>query len=141
MLVVPPPELCTDNGAMIAWAGAERLALGLTDTLDVAPRARWPLDEVRAAQPRTAESPASRTGLPTIAPARRLTHKMAFDRIAVVGAGAWGTRARQRHRARRPHACTLAARDRAGADVDRRAAREPAPARRAGSTSASASRR
>ena len=35
MLVVPPPELCTDNGAMIAWAGAERLALGLTDTLDV----------------------------------------------------------------------------------------------------------
>ena len=44
MLVVPPPELCTDNGAMIAWAGAERLALGLTDTLDVAPRARWPLD-------------------------------------------------------------------------------------------------
>ena len=35
-LVVPPPELCTDNGAMIAWAGAERLALGLTDTLDAA---------------------------------------------------------------------------------------------------------
>ena len=46
MLVVPPPELCTDNGAMIAWAGAERLALGLTDALDTAPRARWPLDEV-----------------------------------------------------------------------------------------------
>ena len=45
VLVVPPPELCTDNGAMIAWAGAERLALGLTDTLDVAPRARWPLDQ------------------------------------------------------------------------------------------------
>jgi N6-L-threonylcarbamoyladenine synthase len=43
-LVAPPPELCTDNGAMIAWAGAERLARGLTDTLDVAPRARWPLD-------------------------------------------------------------------------------------------------
>ena len=38
-LVAPPPALCTDNGAMIAWAGAERLALGLTDTLDVAPRA------------------------------------------------------------------------------------------------------
>jgi N6-L-threonylcarbamoyladenine synthase len=44
--------LCTDNGAMIAWAGAERLALGLTDTLDVAPKARWPLDEVAAARGR-----------------------------------------------------------------------------------------
>src|SRR6476646_249911 len=44
VLVAPPPELCTDNGAMIAWAGAERLARGMTDTLDVTPRARWPLD-------------------------------------------------------------------------------------------------
>ncbi|WP_069306946.1 tRNA (adenosine(37)-N6)-threonylcarbamoyltransferase complex transferase subunit TsaD [Methylobrevis pamukkalensis] len=43
-LVVPPPVLCTDNGAMVAWAGAERLALGLSDDLDVAARARWPLD-------------------------------------------------------------------------------------------------
>jgi N6-L-threonylcarbamoyladenine synthase len=34
----------TDNGAMIAWAGLERLRLGLTDTLDFAPRPRWPLD-------------------------------------------------------------------------------------------------
>jgi N6-L-threonylcarbamoyladenine synthase len=50
VLVVPPLELCTDNGAMIAWAGCERLALGFTDTLDVAPRARWPLDEVAAAK-------------------------------------------------------------------------------------------
>src|SRR3954462_1736455 len=44
VLVAPPSELCTDNGAMIAWAGAERLARGMADTLDVAPRARWALD-------------------------------------------------------------------------------------------------
>ena len=43
-LVAPPPRLCSDNGVMIAWAGAERLALGLTDTLDVPARPRWPLD-------------------------------------------------------------------------------------------------
>jgi len=48
-LVAPPPALCTDNGAMIAWAGAERLVLGLTDPLDVAARARWPLSEVTKA--------------------------------------------------------------------------------------------
>jgi N6-L-threonylcarbamoyladenine synthase len=46
-LVAPPAVLCTDNGAMIAWAGAERLALGLTDGLDAVPHARWPLREVR----------------------------------------------------------------------------------------------
>jgi N6-L-threonylcarbamoyladenine synthase len=40
----PPPELCTDNGAMIAWAGLERLRAGLVDGLDFAPRPRWPLD-------------------------------------------------------------------------------------------------
>ena len=43
-LAVPPPALCTDNGAMIAWAGAERLARGLVDGLDVAAKPRWPLD-------------------------------------------------------------------------------------------------
>jgi N6-L-threonylcarbamoyladenine synthase len=42
--VAPPLWLCTDNGAMIAWAGAERFALGLFDTLEVPARARWPLD-------------------------------------------------------------------------------------------------
>ena len=44
-LVVPPPALCTDNGAMIAWAGAERLARGLVDGQDAPPRARWRLDD------------------------------------------------------------------------------------------------
>ncbi|MGQ0673509.1 MAG: tRNA (adenosine(37)-N6)-threonylcarbamoyltransferase complex transferase subunit TsaD [Hyphomicrobium sp.] len=43
-LHVPPQALCTDNAAMIAWTGAERLALGLTDPLDAAIRPRWPLD-------------------------------------------------------------------------------------------------
>jgi N6-L-threonylcarbamoyladenine synthase len=43
-LAVPPPALCTDNGAMIAWAGAERLARGLVDGLDFAAKPRWPLD-------------------------------------------------------------------------------------------------
>ena len=42
---VPPGWLCTDNAAMIAWAGAERFAAGLTDPLDAPARARWPLDE------------------------------------------------------------------------------------------------
>lgn len=42
--VAPPLWLCTDNAAMIGWAGAERFALGLTDGLDVAARPRWPLD-------------------------------------------------------------------------------------------------
>ena len=50
-LLVPPAALCTDNGAMIAWAGCERLALKLIDTLAIAPRARWPLEEVRGPSP------------------------------------------------------------------------------------------
>jgi N6-L-threonylcarbamoyladenine synthase len=41
---VPPAWLCTDNAAMIAWAGAERFVAGLTDSLDAPARARWPLD-------------------------------------------------------------------------------------------------
>src|SRR5579871_74665 len=47
-LVAPPVKLCTDNAAMIAWAGVERLQQGLIDGLDFAPRPRWPLDEAAA---------------------------------------------------------------------------------------------
>ena len=45
-LVAPPVRLCTDNAVMVAWAGIERLRLGLVDGLDFAPRPRWPLDQV-----------------------------------------------------------------------------------------------
>ena len=44
----PPLRWCTDNGAMIALAGAERLRLGLIDPIDTPARARWPLDEASA---------------------------------------------------------------------------------------------
>ncbi|MGD9799650.1 MAG: tRNA (adenosine(37)-N6)-threonylcarbamoyltransferase complex transferase subunit TsaD [Parvularculaceae bacterium] len=48
-LVIPPPRYCTDNGAMIAWAGIERLRAGLAPSMEAglafAPRARWPLAE------------------------------------------------------------------------------------------------
>jgi N6-L-threonylcarbamoyladenine synthase len=47
--VAPPPALCTDNGAMVAWAGIERLRLGLTDKLDAPVRPRWPLAELAVA--------------------------------------------------------------------------------------------
>jgi len=50
-LVAPPLRLCTDNAAMIAWAGIERLRLGLSDGLDFAPRPRWPLDAGAGAVP------------------------------------------------------------------------------------------
>jgi N6-L-threonylcarbamoyladenine synthase len=43
-LVLPPVSLCTDNGAMIAWAGIERLSLGLVDDMTFAAKPRWPLD-------------------------------------------------------------------------------------------------
>src|SRR5581483_7613426 len=42
-MVAPPIRLCTDNAAMIAWAGLEHFKRGQTDTLDFAPRPRWPL--------------------------------------------------------------------------------------------------
>ena len=43
-LIVPPIALCTDNGAMVAWAGAERFALNAANGLDFVARPRWPLD-------------------------------------------------------------------------------------------------
>jgi N6-L-threonylcarbamoyladenine synthase len=48
-LAVPPVALCTDNAAMVAWAGIERLGVGAADALDFAPRPRWPLDQAAAA--------------------------------------------------------------------------------------------
>lgn len=45
-LVVAPPALCTDNAAMIAWAGMERFKAGAFDDLNFEPRARWPLTEL-----------------------------------------------------------------------------------------------
>jgi N6-L-threonylcarbamoyladenine synthase len=44
--VAPPLRLCGDNAVMVAWAGIERLRLGLSDALATAPRPRWPLDEM-----------------------------------------------------------------------------------------------
>jgi N6-L-threonylcarbamoyladenine synthase len=44
--VAPPQRLCTDNGAMIAWAGIERLRLSRIDRHDFAPRPRWPLESL-----------------------------------------------------------------------------------------------
>ncbi|MBH0112166.1 tRNA (adenosine(37)-N6)-threonylcarbamoyltransferase complex transferase subunit TsaD [Novosphingobium sp. YJ-S2-02] len=47
--IAPPMKLCTDNAAMIGWAGVERFALGQSDPLDVSARPRWPLDPDAAA--------------------------------------------------------------------------------------------
>lgn len=50
-LTLPPANLCTDNAAMVAWAGLERLRLGLRDNLSFAARPRWPLDPSAEAKP------------------------------------------------------------------------------------------
>jgi N6-L-threonylcarbamoyladenine synthase len=46
-MVAPPLPLCGDNGAMIAWAGIERLRLGMLDDMSALARPRWPLDALR----------------------------------------------------------------------------------------------
>ncbi|HET9067871.1 MAG TPA: tRNA (adenosine(37)-N6)-threonylcarbamoyltransferase complex transferase subunit TsaD, partial [Amaricoccus sp.] len=43
--LAPPLALCTDNGAMVAWAAAERMAVRGPDGLGLPARSRWPLDE------------------------------------------------------------------------------------------------
>lgn len=47
-VISPPLPLCTDNGVMVAWAGLERLRLGLTNNLDFEPKPRWPLMELQS---------------------------------------------------------------------------------------------
>ena len=121
-LIIPPPALCTDNGAMIAWAGAERMALGLTDTMDAPPRARWLLDANAAAPAGYANTP---RGI--------LTMMRPFNSVAVIGAGAWGT-ALAGVAARAGRRCRRSTRADAGApraQMESRHAQQSAIARRA----------
>ena len=45
------PALCTDNGAMVAFAGCQRLLAGLTEPLAISTRARWPISDLPAVSP------------------------------------------------------------------------------------------
>ncbi|CAO3590442.1 unnamed protein product [Absidia cylindrospora] len=47
-LICPPPELCTDNGAMIAWAGIERLRAGLVDDYTITTLPKWPIESLKS---------------------------------------------------------------------------------------------
>ena len=129
-LVVPPAELCTDNGAMIAWAGAERLALGLTDTLDATPHARWPL---RRDRPATA--PRRRRSTPAPTADRQPAHDLRAhrgDRGRRLGHGAG-----QRRCAGRPRGDAVGAR-RASAEAIAATRAKARGCRACGSTNASA---
>lgn len=46
-LICPPPQLCTDNGVMIAWAGIERFQAGLTDDYTITTLPKWPLGSLK----------------------------------------------------------------------------------------------
>lgn len=46
-LICPPPQLCTDNGVMIAWAGLERLQAGLIDDYTITANPVWPLESLK----------------------------------------------------------------------------------------------
>ena len=49
LFTAPPLQLCTDNAAMIAWAGLEKLRNNMVDNLSFTARPRWPLDELKKA--------------------------------------------------------------------------------------------
>ena len=108
-LIIPPPALCTDNGAMIAWAGAERLALGMIDTMDAPPRARWLLDDNAVGAGRVLPIPARRFRRGGSAECRP------FNSVAVIGAGRVGNGAGRRRRAGRARCRALCARSAASA--------------------------
>lgn len=56
-LRTPPVSLCTDNAAMVAWAGIERAAARDFDDLSFSPRARWPLQELKASETHSSRGP------------------------------------------------------------------------------------
>ena len=109
----PPLKYCTDNAAMIALAGAERLALGMLDGLDAVARPRWPLDEAAARERR-----------PTF-PAARAPRRERFASVGVIGGGAWGTALAQVC-ARAGLAAVLWAREAEVVEAGQRRPREPA---------------